>query len=64
MPERFTANIKIVKVVETIAPGSGRGDDRTTSKDTELLMLTVRDTTLEGLIRKTSAHLALVEEAK
>lgn len=58
MPERFTANIKIVKVVETVDRGQH------TSKDTELLALTVRDTTLEGLIRKTQKHLDLVEEAK
>lgn len=64
MPERFTANIKIVKVVETPERDSRHQTTPPSSKDTELLMLTVRDTTLEGLIRKTSAHLALVEEAK
>lgn len=58
MLERYTSVIKIVKVVETVDRGQH------TSKDTELLSLTVRDTTLEGLIKKTQAHLSLVEEAK
>lgn len=64
MPERYTSVIKIVKVVETPERDSRHQTTPASTKDTELLSLTVRDTTLEGLIKKTQAHLSLVEEAK
>lgn len=62
MPERYTAVLKIVKIDETIDRGTGRGDDRHISKDTELLAITIRNKTLEGLIAKSIAHLELVED--
>jgi hypothetical protein len=62
MSERFTAVIKIVKVEET-APTRDRGVvDPASKKDTELLAITVRNQTLEGLISKSISHLQLVED--
>lgn len=56
---RYTAVIKIVKVIEH--EGSGRGDDK--KFDTELANIVVRNTDLGNLVQKTKAHLDLVEEA-
>lgn len=59
MSERFTAVIKIVKVEDQ--PSTTRGMEPG-KKDTELLQITVRTTSLEGLIAKSKAHLDLVED--
>lgn len=60
MPERFTAVLKIVKVEETTA--RDRGVVEKSKQDTELLAITIRNQTLEGLIAKSIAHLELVED--
>jgi hypothetical protein len=61
--ERFTAVLKIVKVEETTPTTRDRGVvDATSKKDTELLSITIRSKTLEGLLSKSKAHLDLVED--
>ncbi|QPX62613.1 hypothetical protein SEA_WOLLYPOG_62 [Arthrobacter phage Wollypog] len=60
MSERFTAVIKIVKVDETTTRDRGVVDKQ--KQDTELLAVTLRSKTLEGLIKQTKGHLDLVED--
>jgi hypothetical protein len=58
MSKHFVAIIDVTKVINH--EGTGRGDDKRLVGGS--FKLTVRDESLEGLTKKVTAHLSLVEE--
>ena len=63
MTKRYTAVLKIVEVEETPSSSSPRRHEsgQTAKTDSEILSITVRNTSLEGLKTQLAAHVALAE---